>query len=50
MTIWDLANGRPLRRLEGHRSAINAMAFAPDGRSLVTGAEDGTALIWDVSD
>ncbi len=48
--IWDLATGRELRRLEGHRSAVNALAFTRDGRSLVSGSEDGTALIWDVSD
>ena len=50
MQIWDLAAGRELRRLEGHRSAVNAVAFTPDGRSIVSGSEDGTALVWDVSD
>ncbi len=48
--IWDLAAGRELRRLEGHRSAVKAVAFTPDGRSIVSGSEDATALVWDVSD
>ena len=48
--LGDLAAGRELRRLEGHRSAVKAVAFTPDGRSIVSGSEDATALVWDVSD
>ena len=29
--------------------AVNALAFLPDGRTLVTGGFDGSALFWDVS-
>jgi WD40 repeat protein len=48
--VWDLAAGRELRRFEGHRGAVNAVAFTSDGRSVVSGSEDGTALVWDVAD
>ena len=42
--------GRELRRCEGHLAAVNAVAFTPDGRSVVSGSDDATALVWDVSD
>ncbi len=48
--VWDLATGRELRRFEGHLGRVKAIAFTPDGRSVVSGSEDATALVWDVSD
>ncbi len=48
--VWDLATSRERRRFEGHCGAVNAVAFTPDGRSIVSGSEDATALVWDVSD
>jgi WD domain, G-beta repeat len=47
---WDVATGRELRRFEGHRGAVWTVAFTPDGHSVVSGSEDGTGLVWDVSD
>jgi len=31
-------------------NAVYAVAYSPDGRSLVTGSSDRTAILWDVSD
>jgi WD40 repeat protein len=35
--------------LNGHLSKINGFAFSSDGKSLVSGSDDGTAVVWDLS-
>lgn len=32
--------------LRGHRDEINVVAWSPDGESLLTASEDGTARLW----
>jgi WD40 repeat protein len=48
--MWDLAAGVELSGVEGHRGWIGALDFAPNSRQLLTGSQDTTALLWDVSD
>ena len=35
--------------MEAHDDWVFTLAYAPDGRWLVSGAGDGTARVWDVS-
>ena len=35
---------------KGHRSGVNSVAFSPNGRSLVSGSDDGSVRIWNIRD
>ena len=48
-SLWEMATGKERGRFEGHRADVNSVAFAPDGRTLVSGSGDTTALVWDVT-
>jgi WD40 repeat protein len=47
--LWDLATDRLLGKLFRHLTAVQAVAFAPDGRTVAVGCQDGTAQLWEVS-
>jgi WD40 repeat protein len=48
ITLWEVATGQVRLRLAGHQGYVEALVFARDGRSLVSGSTDTTALVWDV--
>lgn len=50
LRLWDLTTGRELSPLRGHQGYVYAAAFAANGRRLVSGSEDTTALVWNVAD
>ncbi len=45
---YSADNGAAFDVLAGHKAAVTALAFAPDGK-LVSTAADGTALAWNLS-
>ena len=49
MRFWDPASGKLVREIEAHQGVINALAFSPDGKRLLSGGWDDTARLWDVA-
>ena len=47
--VWDAVTGNELLTITGHTASVNDIAFSPDGLSLVTASDDGTAKVWDAS-
>lgn len=47
--LWDRVSGREIRQFNGHKLQVNAIAFSPDGKWLLTGSSDATVLIHEVA-
>jgi mono/diheme cytochrome c family protein len=47
---WQVADGALVRKYEGHRDALYALALSPDGQMLATGSYDQKIKIWSVAD
>ncbi|QJW96076.1 WD40 repeat domain-containing protein [Frigoriglobus tundricola] len=46
---YEVSTGKPRRAFVGHRGYIDGLAFSADGRRLISGSHDGTALVWDAT-
>jgi WD40 repeat protein len=47
--LWDMATGQQVGRFTGHTSSITAVAYAHNGKWVLSGSEDRTARLWDVA-
>jgi WD40 repeat protein len=46
--LMEVASGQERRKLTGHRGAVESLTFSRDGRLLISGSQDSTALVWDL--
>jgi WD40 repeat protein len=49
--LWDVATGKLQAVLtpEDEAGWVNALAFAPDGKTLAVGSSTGTVTLWDIA-
>ncbi len=54
MALWEVidpAHPTPVGSPQtGHTSAVNAVAYTPDGHTLATGSYDRMVRLWNVTD
>ena len=48
LRLWDVATRRLKATLSRQSGDIVAMVFTPNGKGLVSGSSNGTAVLWDV--
>ncbi len=46
--IFEVATGKPERKLEGHQQTVYSIAYSPDGHYLASSSGDHTVRIWDM--
>jgi len=47
--VWNVNTKREVLRLATPTGIARSLVFSSDGRTLVSGMSDTTALIWDIS-
>ncbi len=48
--VWDAATGAVRFELGEHANRVTAIAVGPDGRTVATGAGDGSARLWSLTE
>ena len=48
LDVHDIATGRAVTHLRGHRNTITSGEFSPDSSSFVSGSYDGTVRLWNL--
>ena len=49
VNLWKVESGEKIATLSGHIGWVNAVAFSPDADTLISGGDDETLRIWDLT-
>jgi Tol biopolymer transport system component len=47
--LWEVASGKEIHCLRGHRQWIVNVSFSPDGKTLTSACAAGTVRVWDTA-
>lgn len=45
--LWHVETGLNLGNISGHTERVKSLVFSHDGKTLASGSNDGTVLLWD---
>ncbi|MGE5124203.1 MAG: helix-turn-helix domain-containing protein [Acidobacteriaceae bacterium] len=48
LILWDLVTMYEIRRWSAHRDWVNRVAYSNDGQYLVSSAQDGSLILWNL--
>lgn len=49
ITVYEIATGKATATLVGHQQPVTALAFAPQSSRLISGSDDKSFRVWDLS-
>ena len=47
--LWETSSGQLLHTFTGHQGRVNAVAFSPDGETVLSSSWDNTLKLWETS-
>jgi WD40 repeat protein len=48
--VWDVESGDTLfGPFRGHTKKVNSVTFSPNGKYIVSGSDDKTIRVWDIT-
>ncbi|KAF3479545.1 periodic tryptophan protein 2 [Arthroderma uncinatum] len=49
LLVWEWQSESYILKQQGHLDSMNALVYSPDGRKIITAADDGKIKVWDIN-
>jgi WD40 repeat protein len=50
IVLYEVATGKVVADFQAKMQSVNGLAFTPDGKTLLSGTQDGKVRVWDVAE